>query len=62
MRSPMQSYNENHLKNHLISTDISAKLDTVPICIVIGIGIRISIGPLSPLLHIIINQISQESE
>ena len=40
---------ENYLKNHLISTDISVKLGTVPICIGIGIGI----GSVETVLHII---------
>ena len=35
----MQSYYENYLKNHLIGTNISVKLGTVPICIGIGIGV-----------------------
>ena len=46
----MQSYYENYLKNHLIGTDISVKLGTVPICI--GIGIRI--GSVERVLHTII--------
>ena len=46
----MHSYYENYLKNHLIGTDISVKLGTVPICIRIGIGI----GSVETVLHIII--------
>ena len=38
----MQSNNGSRLKNHLIGTNISAKLLTVPICT----GIGIDIGPL----------------
>ena len=46
----MQSYYENYFKNHLVSTNISVKLGTVPICI--GIGIRIA--SVETVLHIII--------
>ena len=46
----MHSYYENYLKNHLISTDISIKLGTVPICTLIGIGI----GSVETVLYIII--------
>ena len=52
----MQSYCENYLKNHLISTDTGVKLGTVPICI----GIRIRIGSVETVLHIII--LASESE
>ena len=48
----MQSYCENYLTNHLIGTDISVILGAVPICIGIGIGIRI--GSVETVLHIII--------
>ena len=50
----MQSYFENYLKKHLISTNISVKLCTVPICIGIGIKIGIGIGSVETVLHIII--------
>ena len=33
MMIPMQSNNGNQLQNHLIGTDISVKLGTVPSCI-----------------------------
>ena len=46
----MQSYYENYFKNHLISTNISVKLLTAPICIRIGIRI----GSVETVLHIII--------
>ena len=42
------------VKFHLISTNISVKLGTVPICIGIGNGIRIRIGSVETVLHIII--------
>ena len=42
------------VKFHLISTNISVKLGTVPICIGIGIGIGIGISSVETVLHIII--------
>ena len=50
----MYSYYENYLKNHLICSDISVKLCTVPICIGIGITIGIGIGAVETFLHIMI--------
>ena len=44
------SYYENYLNNHLISINISVKLGRVPICI----GIRIGIGSVETVLHIIV--------
>ena len=42
------------LKSHLIGTDISAKMGTVPIRIGIGICIGIRVGSVETLLHITI--------
>ena len=50
----MQSYYENDFKKHLIGTNISVKLGTVPICIGIRIRIGIGIGSVETVLHIII--------
>ena len=50
----MESYYENYLTNHLIGTDISVKLGTVPFCIGIIIEIGIRIDSVETVLHIII--------
>ena len=51
---PMQGNKGNQLQKHLIGTDIGVKLSTVPICIGIGITIRIGAGSVQTVLHIII--------
>ena len=53
---------EIKLLNHLIGTDTSVKLDTLPICIGIGTTLGIDVGSVEKVLRIIQWRIQDLSE